>query len=276
MDVAVEVSPQELTFSLVIGRKAVQYITVRHFGSHTPVTFKVKTTSPRRYVVQPTYGIVHPQSVERVAVTLRAQSRIPPDIAACEDRFKVYLLALTAAEEKTLRNGPEKAILGGLWGHDADANSSVYKVRCSLVLPESLALSTIIPEETSPNKRWPASPETFTTTKFASSIVRAWYDLELPVAEERQCSCRDAAPDVDASPIHDHHANEVELGSHRLDFEARFCTMYNSTRSAIPVHDVINQDLQVPSQLGLRKRRGFHYSSPPDTDFSPCGSICFP
>ncbi|KAL0429047.1 UNVERIFIED_CONTAM: Vesicle-associated protein 1-3 [Sesamum radiatum] len=52
------------------------------------VAFKVKTTNPKRYCVCPNAGVVLPNSVCNVTVTMQAQKEAPPDMQ-CRDKFLV-------------------------------------------------------------------------------------------------------------------------------------------------------------------------------------------
>ncbi|KAL0464628.1 UNVERIFIED_CONTAM: Vesicle-associated protein 1-3 [Sesamum latifolium] len=52
------------------------------------VAFKVKTTNPKRYCVLPNAGVVLPNSVCNVTVTMQAQKEAPPDMQ-CRDKFLV-------------------------------------------------------------------------------------------------------------------------------------------------------------------------------------------
>ncbi|PIN06485.1 VAMP-associated protein involved in inositol metabolism [Handroanthus impetiginosus] len=52
------------------------------------IAFKVKTTNPKKYSVRPNAGIVLPNSVCNVTVTMQAQKEAPPDMQ-CRDKFLV-------------------------------------------------------------------------------------------------------------------------------------------------------------------------------------------
>ncbi|KAL7121115.1 hypothetical protein ACP275_02G162600 [Erythranthe tilingii] len=81
------VQPSELKFpfelrkqsscSMQLSNKTDQYI-----------AFKVKTTNPKRYCVRPNAGIVLPNSVCNVTVTMQAQKEAPPDMQS-RDKFLV-------------------------------------------------------------------------------------------------------------------------------------------------------------------------------------------
>ncbi|KAL6499393.1 hypothetical protein OROHE_026056 [Orobanche hederae] len=52
------------------------------------IAFKIKTTNPKKYSVRPNAGIVLPNSVCSVTVTMQAQKEAPPDMQ-CRDKFLV-------------------------------------------------------------------------------------------------------------------------------------------------------------------------------------------
>ncbi|CAI9781597.1 unnamed protein product [Fraxinus pennsylvanica] len=52
------------------------------------IAFKVKTTSPKRYCVRPNAGVVLPNSVCNVTVTMQAHKEAPADMQ-CKDKFLI-------------------------------------------------------------------------------------------------------------------------------------------------------------------------------------------
>ncbi|KAG8391632.1 hypothetical protein BUALT_Bualt01G0207500 [Buddleja alternifolia] len=81
------IQPSELKFpfelrkqsscSMQLANKTDQYI-----------AFKVKTTNPKRYCVRPNAGIVLPNSLCNVTVTMQAQKEAPADMQ-CRDKFLI-------------------------------------------------------------------------------------------------------------------------------------------------------------------------------------------
>jgi hypothetical protein len=86
------VEPSSLQFPLTLNKEVVQLLFVSNRSSRRTVTFKVKTTSPRRYSVRPTRGILWPGDQEQITITLRALRKPPSDADDCRDRFKVLSL----------------------------------------------------------------------------------------------------------------------------------------------------------------------------------------
>ena len=86
------VEPSSLQFPLTLNKEVVQLLFVSNRSSRRTVTFKVKTTSPRRYSVRPTRGILWPGDQEQITITRRALRKPPSDADDCRDRFKVLSL----------------------------------------------------------------------------------------------------------------------------------------------------------------------------------------
>ncbi|URD93695.1 MSP domain containing protein [Musa troglodytarum] len=86
--VLVEIQPQEeLKFTFVLRKQSfcsVQLVNI----SNDYVAFKVKTTSPKRYCVQPNMGIILPRSTCNFTVTMQALKETPRDMQL-KDKFLV-------------------------------------------------------------------------------------------------------------------------------------------------------------------------------------------
>ncbi|KAJ8573328.1 hypothetical protein K7X08_009839 [Anisodus acutangulus] len=68
---------KQSTCSMQLSNKTDQYI-----------SFKVKTTNPKKYCVRPNAGVVLPGSSCNVTVTMQAQKEAPPDMQ-CKDKFLI-------------------------------------------------------------------------------------------------------------------------------------------------------------------------------------------
>eukprot|EP00951_Prasinocladus_malaysianus_P001121 scaffold7855_cov39-Prasinocladus_malaysianus.AAC.1 len=75
---AVTVSPSELKFRFELRKQIPVTLSLTNTGS-TPVAFKVKTTSPKKYIVRPSTG---------------SQKEFPPDLSNCKDKFLVQTVEL--------------------------------------------------------------------------------------------------------------------------------------------------------------------------------------
>jgi hypothetical protein len=62
--------------------------------SDARIAFKVKTTSPKKYSVRPSSGIVEPGSSKEVQVIMQPQKEMPASFAECKDKFLVQCISL--------------------------------------------------------------------------------------------------------------------------------------------------------------------------------------
>ncbi|KAH7277605.1 hypothetical protein KP509_39G059000 [Ceratopteris richardii] len=81
------IQPGELQFQFEI-RKQVACSLQLSNTTDSPVAFKVKTTSPKKYCVRPNTGLVSPNGTCYITVTMQAQREAPPDMQ-CKDKFLV-------------------------------------------------------------------------------------------------------------------------------------------------------------------------------------------
>ncbi|KAF8056759.1 BRIX1-1 [Scenedesmus sp. PABB004] len=95
-----EISPGELKFRFQLNKQLPAAISIHNPGGER-LAFKVKTTTPKKYVVRPSSGAVEPRSTANVQVIMQAQKELPPDFASCKDKFLVQVKALEAGEEIT-------------------------------------------------------------------------------------------------------------------------------------------------------------------------------
>ncbi|XP_020221517.1 vesicle-associated protein 1-2 isoform X3 [Cajanus cajan] len=79
------VHPPQLTFVFEPNKQSSCLLHLSNNASHH-VAFKVKTTSPKKYCVRPTLGIVNPHGTCHFTVTMQAQRTAPPDFN-CKDKF---------------------------------------------------------------------------------------------------------------------------------------------------------------------------------------------
>lgn len=60
--------------------------------------FKVKTTTPRKYVVRPSSGVADPGATVQIQVVMQSQKDFPPDLKNCKDKFLVQTVVLQPGE----------------------------------------------------------------------------------------------------------------------------------------------------------------------------------
>ncbi|KAK7412603.1 hypothetical protein VNO78_04092 [Psophocarpus tetragonolobus] len=82
-----QIDPPHLTFLFELKKQSSCLVHIANNASHH-VAFKVKTTSPKKYCVRPTVGIVQPHGTCDFTVTMQAQRTAPPDLN-CKDKFLV-------------------------------------------------------------------------------------------------------------------------------------------------------------------------------------------
>ncbi|KAJ7978045.1 vesicle-associated protein 1-2-like [Quillaja saponaria] len=82
-----EIQPKELKFIFELKKRCSCSVQLTNNTCHY-VAFKVKTTSPRKYSVQPNVGILMPESTTDFIVTMQAQQVAPVDMV-CKDKFLI-------------------------------------------------------------------------------------------------------------------------------------------------------------------------------------------
>lgn len=63
------------------------------------VAFKVKTTSPKKYCVRPSSGILEPGASKDIQVIMQAQRELPPSLEDVKDKFLVQYTSAQDAKE---------------------------------------------------------------------------------------------------------------------------------------------------------------------------------
>ena len=90
-----DISPSELKFRFEL-RKNIPVTLSLHNAGTDRVAFKVKTTSPKKYCVRPSSGLVEPGATKDVQVIMQAQRDYPPSLADCKDKFLVQTVKVDA------------------------------------------------------------------------------------------------------------------------------------------------------------------------------------
>ncbi|PRW50828.1 Vesicle-associated 1-2 [Chlorella sorokiniana] len=93
------VGPTELKFRFELRKNVPCTLTLQN-PTGERVAFKVKTTSPKKYCVRPSSGIVEPGSSKEVQVIMQAQREYPPSLADCKDKFLVQCVKLGSSDAK--------------------------------------------------------------------------------------------------------------------------------------------------------------------------------
>jgi|Transcript_11725 hypothetical protein len=131
-DAGVTVSPSELKFRFELRKQIPVTLTVNN-GKDVAVAFKVKTTSPKKYIVRPSTGVVKAGGSADVQVIMQAQKEFPPDLNNCKDKFLVLTVPLPADTPTSGSDKPE--LPADLFDKSNTANITDIKLKVSLVAP---------------------------------------------------------------------------------------------------------------------------------------------
>ncbi|KVI09959.1 ankyrin repeat domain-containing protein 50-like [Cynara cardunculus var. scolymus] len=90
MEKLVEVSDQVVCIDFVLGTKCRATVRLRSLSATTPIAFKVQTSSPHKFLVNPPSGLIPPLSQSTFQIILRPQPQIPSDFPRSpSDRFLI-------------------------------------------------------------------------------------------------------------------------------------------------------------------------------------------
>ncbi|KAJ4978494.1 hypothetical protein NE237_009274 [Protea cynaroides] len=86
----VEVSNEEVRIDFELGRKCRANVSLRSLSSTTPIAFKLQTSSPHKFLVNPTCGIIPPSSQASFQIVLKPQTQLPSSFPRSpSDRFLI-------------------------------------------------------------------------------------------------------------------------------------------------------------------------------------------
>jgi len=113
-------SPEELTFTISDHAVAETKLHIKNHGD-SPCAFKVKTTTPDRYLVKPNHGLIHQNAVTELSIVIvKAKQR---DIVSeaksgggimCTDKFLVQSLVVNKALMKELVGRTSSELAGAI------------------------------------------------------------------------------------------------------------------------------------------------------------------
>ncbi|KAK9283567.1 hypothetical protein L1049_011815 [Liquidambar formosana] len=90
MERLVEVSDQEVRIDFALHSKCRANVRLRSLITTAPVAFKVQTSSPHKFLVNPPSGLIPPSSYATVQVILKSQTQLPPTFPRSpSDRFLI-------------------------------------------------------------------------------------------------------------------------------------------------------------------------------------------
>ncbi|KAL8539274.1 hypothetical protein ACS0TY_001052 [Phlomoides rotata] len=106
MEKLVELPDHEILIDFALGCKCRTNIRLKSLTTTAPLAFKVQTSSPHKFLVNPPSGLVAPLSSATFQIVLKAQSHLPPTFPRSpSDRF----LIKTAAAPELSTESPEAA-----------------------------------------------------------------------------------------------------------------------------------------------------------------------
>lgn len=105
-----EVSDQVVCIDFVLGTKCRATVRLRSLSATAPIAFKIQTSSPHKFLVNPPSGLIPPLSQSTFQIILRPQPQIPSDFPRSpSDRFLIRTsLAGSAVDATTITS----------WTHD--------------------------------------------------------------------------------------------------------------------------------------------------------------
>ncbi|KAE9611955.1 hypothetical protein Lal_00048948 [Lupinus albus] len=124
----IEVEPKELEFIFELRRQSTCSVQLTNTTKHY-VAFKVKTTSPKKYSVQPNVGVLMPKSTSEFIVTMQAQKEAPADMVS-KDKF---LIQSTMVPAETTRED----VNSSLFIKDGSRYIEENKMKVALISPPS-------------------------------------------------------------------------------------------------------------------------------------------
>ncbi|XP_050212097.1 protein VAPYRIN-like [Mercurialis annua] len=86
----IELSDSEIRLNFKLNSKCRANITIKSLSSTTPIAFKVQTSSPHKFLVNPPTGVIPPLSVTVIQIILKPQTHLPPTFPRSRsDRFLI-------------------------------------------------------------------------------------------------------------------------------------------------------------------------------------------
>ncbi|KAM7494766.1 hypothetical protein LguiB_029375 [Lonicera macranthoides] len=102
MEKLIEVSETEVLIDFTLGSKCRANLKLRSLNSTTPIAFKIQTSSPHKFLVNPPSGLIKPLSLTSFQIILRPQSHLPHSFPSCPtDKFLIKSAPFTNPPEST-------------------------------------------------------------------------------------------------------------------------------------------------------------------------------
>ncbi|KAL5732908.1 hypothetical protein ACOSQ2_032600 [Xanthoceras sorbifolium] len=99
----VAVSESEVLINFALNTKCRTNVRLRSLCATAPVSFKVQTSSPHKFLVNPPSGLVQPLSQTTLQIVLKPQNQVPPTFPRSpSDRFLIKAAVSDSAESSSL------------------------------------------------------------------------------------------------------------------------------------------------------------------------------
>jgi len=166
MEKLIDANPNELRFMVRTDRDDVVQLTLKavHPGA-AMIAYKLKTTKPERYLVNPALGVIPQGETVRVAIALRRMDAPPPDVNKCKNKFQLQAVPLesgSALAAKLTQASPTLlSDINELFGSPPEelaASIAVQTFRCFLSLPPLSANASSPPAPPAVEQQLPKQP----------------------------------------------------------------------------------------------------------------------
>ncbi|KAE8710321.1 Vesicle-associated protein 2-1 [Hibiscus syriacus] len=232
-----EIEPKELEFTFILKKPCSCSVRLTN-NTDQNVAFKVKTTSPKKYCVRPSVGIIMPKSICEFTVTMQAQLETPPDMI-CGDKF---LIQSTVVPVRTI----DVDITSATFVKDSGRYIEEHKLKVAVVsqthLPVSSTINGTTNQGTDHNASIPKQPE------FSRVGIHAPLQTVAEVEESKMINLEDlkTTKDVEWKPKKDMlYAEDLKP---------------NKDTEPEPKHDVINEDIKFMKDTELKPKNNFFNS----------------
>ncbi|KDD75840.1 hypothetical protein H632_c475p0 [Helicosporidium sp. ATCC 50920] len=144
------VTPSELKFRFEPRRNVPVQLTLQNPRGER-IAFKVKTTSPRKYCVRPSNGIVEPNASREIQIILQSQRETPANLADCKDKFLIQCTRLSGADKDL------KEVTSDLFDASKNGDIRQTKLRVTMINPPQppSPVAEGVEEPASPGARGP-------------------------------------------------------------------------------------------------------------------------
>ncbi|PON45731.1 Notch [Trema orientale] len=134
----VELSEQEVRIDFALHSKCRANVRLRSLCATSPIAFKVQTSSPQKFMVNPPTGLIPPLSCATFQIILKPQAHLPPSYPRSpSDRFLIktapYSLLPGSGSDK-----PDSDSVGSWFASNPHAPTQDHKLKVAFVGPALL------------------------------------------------------------------------------------------------------------------------------------------